>query len=186
MKKLLASLCLATALCSPAAAQTNTPQTTGNPLVHYQGFMELSEEVMAYREDRLLGADQWFDLSRRDEVIILDTRSKAAFDMAHLAGAVHLNFSDFTDEKLAKVIGDKDKTILIYCNNNFDADMAPVMLKRIELALNIPTFINLYGYGYKNVFELNEVLSLGDPRVELNYAPEFKEMWEARRLNGDL
>ena len=27
-------------------------------------------------------------------------------------------------------------------------------MKRISLALNIPTFINLYGYGYENIYEL--------------------------------
>ncbi len=34
-----------------------------------------------------------------------------------------------------------------------------------ELALNIPTYINLYGYGYKNVFELDELLDVNDPSV---------------------
>ena len=34
------------------------------------------------------------------------------------------------------------------------------------LALNIPTYINLYGYGYRNVYELNELVGVRDPRVE--------------------
>ena len=34
------------------------------------------------------------------------------------------------------------------------------------LALNIPTYINLYGYGYRNVYELNELVSVRDRRVE--------------------
>lgn len=29
--------------------------------------------------------------------------------------------------------------------------------REITLALNIPTYLNLYGYGYKNVYELNEI-----------------------------
>ncbi len=32
--------------------------------------------------------------------------------------------------------------------------------KEITLALNIPTFINLYGYGYKNVYELGDLVSV--------------------------
>jgi hypothetical protein len=40
------------------------------------------------------------------------------------------------------------------------------MAKRAELALNIPTFINLYGYGYRNVYELSELVSVHDPRLE--------------------
>ncbi len=38
-------------------------------------------------------------------------------------------------------------------------------LKAIRLALNIQTFINLVGYGYRNVSELNEVLDFRDPAV---------------------
>ena len=33
------------------------------------------------------------------------------------------------------------------------------------MALNIPTYVNLYGYGYRNVFELDELLEVKDPRV---------------------
>ena len=33
------------------------------------------------------------------------------------------------------------------------------------LALNVPTFINLYGYGYRNVFELKGMHSLEDPEI---------------------
>lgn len=34
------------------------------------------------------------------------------------------------------------------------------------LALNIPTFINLYGYGYRNIYELDELVNINDPRVK--------------------
>jgi hypothetical protein len=96
---------------------------------------------------------------------VLDTRSAEAFQMGHIAGAVYLNFSDFTDEKLARVIPSKATRILIYCNNNFTDNVAPVPVKRIELALNVPTFINLYGYGYENIQELNGAYSLADPDI---------------------
>ncbi len=35
------------------------------------------------------------------------------------------------------------------------------------LALNIPTFINLYGYGYKNVYELEELIYTSSPLLQL-------------------
>ncbi|MCH2458294.1 MAG: rhodanese-like domain-containing protein, partial [Henriciella sp.] len=63
--------------------------------------------------------------------------------------------------------------ILIYCNNNFADDIAPVMLKRAPLALNIPTFINLHGYGYTNVYELGELVSTSDPDVNWVSAPQM-------------
>ena len=39
------------------------------------------------------------------------------------------------------------------------------MLFRSQLALNIQTFINLVGYGYPNVRELNEVVDFTDPKI---------------------
>ena len=37
--------------------------------------------------------------------------------------------------------------------------------KPLMLALNVPTFINLYGYGYRNVYELGELVNITDKRV---------------------
>ena len=37
--------------------------------------------------------------------------------------------------------------------------------KPLMMALNIPTYINLYGYGYRNVYELNELVKVNDPRI---------------------
>ncbi len=37
--------------------------------------------------------------------------------------------------------------------------------KGVSLALNIPTYINLYGYGYKNVYELGEMIDVKDFRI---------------------
>ena len=78
-------------------------------------------------------------------------------------GAVNLPFSDFTDEKLRKIIGEsKARMILIYCNNNFSDNLVPIPLKRAPLALNIPTFITLVGYGYTNIWELGDTVATTD------------------------
>jgi len=61
---------------------------------------------------------------------------------------------------------DKGRPVYIYCNNNFADNRVPVVTKKLELALNIPTFINLYGYGYENVWELGEVISMDEPRID--------------------
>jgi phage shock protein E len=70
------------------------------------------------------------------------------------------------------VIGNKDRQILIYCNNNFSNNRAPVETKAVQLALNIQTFINLVGYGYANVRELNEVVDFNDPKIGWVKAPK--------------
>ena len=38
-------------------------------------------------------------------------------------------------------------------------------LKSGRLALNISTFTHLYGYGYRNIRELNDVVTMDDPRI---------------------
>jgi rhodanese-related sulfurtransferase len=104
-------------------------------------------------------------MAREGDTLILDARSPAAYARGHIEGAVNVSFTDFTAQYLREQIGDPNRRILIYCNNNFANNAAPVVLKSAPLALNIPTFINLYGYGYRNVYELGDVVDSNDPAV---------------------
>ena len=122
--------------------------------ISYEEFDAYVKEVRTYREERRVRLDTFLLMAEDPNTIILDTRSLKAYHEIHLIGAIHLNFSDFTEEKLAKVIPDKSTRILIYCNNNLRDAVKGFPSKRRPLALNIPTFINLYGYDYKNVYEL--------------------------------
>jgi hypothetical protein len=149
-------------LSSPAFAQP----APANPLIDYGGFEKLVREVGPLREARRIGWERFTAEAHGKGAILLDTRSAADFARGHLYGAVNLPFSEFTDKKLETVLGpDRERAIYIYCNNNFSDNVAPVMSKRIELALNIPTFVNLVGYGYANVWELADVVSITEPRI---------------------
>ena len=164
------------------------------PLVNYDYFEELVKEVKSHRKQRLISLATFNKKAKEPNTVILDSRSKAMYDQKHIKGAVHLNFSDFTQETLNNLFATyagMNTQILIYCNNNFyDSkaffsqlqDMAfpskavvtieePLSFsnnnnKIKSLALNIPTYINLYGYGYKNVFELNEFIDVNSPLIE--------------------
>lgn len=131
------------------------PQTNS---VDIRGFVALTSEVATYRETRKIDIIEFYNFAKDPNTIILDTRSAKAFNESHLEGAINLNFSEFTEDKLASVIPSKDTRILIYCNNNFESEMLSLASKAAPLALNIPTFINLYGYGYKNIYELESQL----------------------------
>ncbi len=174
MKKILIPLfVLLVSVSATAQEDTLVPS-----LVDYDAFVELVHEVDAHRKERIVTIQQFNDMSKEEDVIILDTRSKAMYDAKHVKGAIHLNFADFTQETLANLIPDPTTRILIYCNNNFDDDeiyfatkaYVPPSFeedeKKLTLALNIPTYINLYGYGYKNVYELGELISVFDRRIE--------------------
>lgn len=156
LRTLVAALLIAAA---PAAAKDR------NPLIDYAGFQQLTKDVSAYRQGRLLSWEEFERAGRQPRTLILDTRSADAFAAGHIRGAVNLPFTDFTATSLARVIGGKGRQILIYCNNNFSNNKAPVETKAVRLALNIQTFINLVGYGYANVRELNEVVDFNDPKT---------------------
>ncbi len=154
--------------------------------VSFEDFKTIVAEVEPHRARRLVDFDTFLTMSKKPGVIVLDTRSTFRYDRIHLKGAKHLSFTDFTQDNLAKVIPSFDTPLLIYCNNNFEGnevDFAskialPMTGKENKvaaqfndqekprmMALNIPTYINLYGYGYKNVYELNELVDVKDPRV---------------------
>lgn len=140
-------------------------KTNAAAQIDYQGFRNLTGEVEAYRAQRLLGLEDFQRMAREPDTVVLDARSADAYAEGHIDGAINLPFTDFTDQSLRAALGDPETRILIYCNNNFSNNAAPVMLKRVELALNIQTFINLYGYGYRNVYELGDVIDFNDPAV---------------------
>ena len=133
--------------------------------VDYAGFQTLADEVYAYRAKRLVGIGDFQKMARGPNTIILDARSADAYRGGHIEGAINLSLTDFTAPALAEAIRDPNTRILIYCNNNFENNTPPVVLKSVQLALNIQTFINLYGYGYKNVYELADVVNFNDPAV---------------------
>lgn len=191
-------------------------------LVDFDAYQNLVSEVKEHRKNYMLNAEEFVAMSKNEKVIILDTRSDSMYMAAHVKGAIHLNFSDFTQENLAKIIPSPDYKILIYCNNNFESkplaltipnlDLSPYFVtkqafppkfdvkqfsipkskskpktksksgpnlsqdklvldfpindKPITLALNIPTYINLYGYGYRNVYELSELVNTNSGKIE--------------------
>lgn len=164
---------------------SNTNTAPAPSLVDYEAFKKLVIEVEPHRAERLVNLTDFNTMSRQENTIILDTRSKEMYDAKHIKGSIHLNFSDFTQDNLEKLIPSKDTRILIYCNNNFEDDQIYFATKSyvppledknelgITMALNIPTYINLYGYGYKNVYELSELISVLDSRIQLEGTAVF-------------
>lgn len=155
----LKTLCILFALAAPLFADE------GNPRIDYAAFLKMTAELEPERLANRISEEEFLNMSAKEGVVVLDTRSKAKFDKLHVKGAKHLNFSDFTQEALSKLIPDKDTPILIYCNNNFDDARFAMPSKSAPLALNIPTYINLRGYGYKNVFELRGFKSIHETRI---------------------
>jgi len=105
-------------------------------------------------------------MSKDEDTIVLDTRSAAKYAELHIKGAVHLNFSDITSDTLAAIVPSPATRILIYCNNNFENAPEPFPVKMAVAALNIPTFVTLYAYGYQNLYELGPVVDPATSNIE--------------------
>ena len=197
----LITLCFTAVLL---AEETEKSPPPANPQIDYPGFLGIVTEVQPIREKRRIPVEEFMKMAKEPNTVILDTRAKWAYDLIHVEGAIHLNFSDFSEEKLHKLIPDQDTRILIYCNNNFERSIKPfagrsiardadekaeeasagepgiaqerqiervvtvgMTNKQPPLALNIPTFINLWGYGYKNIYELADSLPIADLRLPI-------------------
>lgn len=151
---------------APAAPVADQSELSLNPQVDFDGFSDLTDQVREYRLGRLLPFARFMQEAAQPGALLLDARSRQAFDEGHIEGAVNLPLTDFTAESLAEVIGpDRNWPIYIYCNNNFSNGVPPVPTKMVQLALNIQTFINLVGYEYPNVWELNDVVDAREPEV---------------------
>ncbi|WP_299328996.1 rhodanese-like domain-containing protein [Parasphingopyxis sp.] len=169
MRAIIPALALLAIIGGPAAHAADQPvaiEPSSNPQIDFPAFVELAGAVQISRAERLIDLAIFRQMADRPDVLLLDARSAEAFAHGHIEGAVNLPLPDFTAQSLAATIGpDTNRTILIYCNNNFVNDIAPVVRKAVSLALNIQTMINLHGYGYPNVYELGEAVDLADPRL---------------------
>jgi hypothetical protein len=195
MKKVKFSL--AAIICTFSFVAMATTVFFRKALVDFDAFEKVATEAKKHRASRLVNVNEFLKMSKENGAIILDARSEAMFKAKHVKGAINLNFSDFNVESLQAIIPNNATRILIYCNNNFEdkpvilksVKVAPFVSKMagpttkfiqptltqlasnsqltLTLALNIPTYINLYGYGYRNVYELNELVNTStDKRIE--------------------
>ncbi len=158
------SLILCTALLF-VCTHTFGEEKIDNPQIDFGRFTEAVKEVEPFREKRRVDVETFIALSKEPGTIILDARSEHRYNQKHIKGAVHLNYSDFTENDLADIFPSKDTKILIYCNNNF-TNNSPAFLTKTAVSLNVPTFITLYEYGYRNLYELGPAVDENETALE--------------------
>jgi len=154
-------------LFATSFAEAQKAKEIPNPSIDMKGFLKLSREAAKHRETRRLTEDEFIAMAKESDVVILDARSKARFDDLHIRGAVNLSFPDITVDSLATLFPDKDQKILIYCNNNFVGEPQAFATKVAPASLNLSTYISLYTYGYRNVYELGPLLDVKTTKLEL-------------------
>lgn len=154
---LMLLLCAST-LASVSDAEMGT--AIPNPAIDMQGYLLISSAAAAHRDARRLSEAEFLRMSREPGTIVLDARSRERYDQLHVAGAINLSFPDIAVDSLKKTIPDTSTRILIYCNNNFRNAEGPFPTKLPSASLNLSTYIALYTYGYRNIYELGPQLDL--------------------------
>jgi hypothetical protein len=187
-----------TTAADPQPAPPTTPNgPNANPNIDMLAHIRAVTAAAPHREKRRLSEDDFIKMAKEEGVIVLDARSKAMFDLMHVAGAINLNYSDIDVNSLKKVLPNKDAKILIYCNNNFTpapdaranqptatpngnvptaegakrAEIAKVAFggKGMAVSLNLSTYTTLHSYGYTNVYELGPTLNPATTKIKLVY-----------------
>ena len=105
-------------------------------------------------------------MSREPGSVILDARSREKYDQLHVKGAINLSFPDIAVETLRSAIPHTGTRILIYCNNNFANAEGLFPAKLASASLNLSTYIALYNYGYRNVYELGPLIDIRSSQLE--------------------
>ncbi|MGH8171850.1 MAG: rhodanese-like domain-containing protein [Rhodanobacteraceae bacterium] len=155
------------------AAQT-TPSAIQNPAIDMEGYLSVAREAADWRESHRLTEAEFLRQSRLPDTIVLDARSAEKYGELHVRDAVNLSFPDMTVESLARLLPDKSQRILIYCNNNFSQAEGPFPSKLKIASLNLSTYIALYSYGYRNIYELGPQIDLAASILEFDSAPDAK------------
>ena len=176
-RAILLVLCAAV-LAVPVTAAPATPSTdiftAGNPAIDMEGYLKIAAEAATHREGRRLAEDEFIRMSQEPGTIVLDARSRQKYDEMHIKGAVNLSFPDIAIESLKQTIPDKNTRVLIYCNNNFSNAEGPFPSKLPNASLNLSTYIALYSYGYRNVFELGPLIDIKSSRLALEPSQGYR------------
>jgi len=154
-------LVAATAVASEPTSSRAAP-VEDNPQIDMPAFLDAAQAAAEHRRTHRVSEAEFVAMMADPKTIVLDARSAQRYGELHVKGAVNLSFPDITIDSLARAVPDKDTRVLIYCNNNFSGAERPFPAKVASASLNLSTFVTLYEYGYRNVYELGPNIRLED------------------------
>ncbi len=128
-------------ICSDLAEETWA--SFDNDVLDYDAYYDFAAKLD--HKKHVLSLDKFKEMSQLENVVILDLRSKKAYDAGHMKGAMHVG-SDITQDILEQAIPSKGATVLMYCTNS-------LVLTRM-IALTDIVFPQIYALGYHNVYSL--------------------------------
>lgn len=164
--KSMQAIVVAVWLGSAAGADAQVRAVPDNPAIDMQGFLSVSRKAADARASRRISEADFIRMKSEPGTIVLDARSREKFDELHIKGATHLSFPDIAVDSLHATIPNKATRILIYCNNNFRGAEKPFPTKLPMASLNLSTYVALYSYGYRNIYELAPLIDIKTSKLQ--------------------
>ena len=107
-----------------------------------QDAVEFFRAKLAFETDC---ADVRTDLERgRPDIVVIDTRTRAAYDARHVAGAIHLPTRSISQETTASF--DKEKTYVVHCWGPGCNGSTKAALRLAELGFKVKEMIGGMDY----------------------------------------
>ncbi len=92
------------------------------------------------------------DVKRMPDVLLLDARERAEYDVSHIPSAVFVGYNDFEKKTLTNV--PKDKSIVVYCSIGYRSEKIGEKLQK----MGYTKVYNLYGSIFEWVNGGNQVV----------------------------
>jgi hypothetical protein len=181
-----------------AETSSKSPPSTEGGACDSAAFLRAAVEAERLRVMRRVTAEDFARMAKEPDTIVLDARGQADYETLRIKGSVNLPYTAMAAESLQRVIPKRSTRILIYCRNNLvdsrpsfpvgpvepttagsvaypDEFTPPQLPKAFAAGLNIPTYITLYIYGYRNVWELDAVVDPNTSVIEFeNGSPALR------------
>lgn len=108
---------------------------------------EKNNRKFSYHELTISGA---IEMMKKEEVIILDVRTKMEYDAGHIKGAINVPVESI-DDKFSELFKDKNAYYMVYCRSG---NRSLTATKKLAT------------YGYKNVYDFGSIENWKEPLVK--------------------
>lgn len=109
------------------------------------------------------------ELSKMENVVLLDARENAEFQVSHLVAAINIGYEDFTLDSVKNL--DKSKAVVVYCSVGYRSEKIAEKLK----SAGFTNVSNLYGGIFEWVNQGNKVVDTNEK--ETNNIHAYNKTW---------
>ena len=118
------------------------------------------------------------ELRFNSEYVLLDARETKEFNVSHIENAINGGFNKFDSKKVATIVPDKNKKIVVYCSIGIRSEIIGDKL----IKLGYKNVFNLYGgiFQWKN----NDCKTVNSKNIETDSIHTFNKQWSVYLIKG--